>query len=434
MKTGNAQKSAIGRIIIGVFCTTIGLCVLMVMLNMYDPTRNTIEALSSVCMDVICIIIIFILVCSFAFDNYGSNRTTRLFAGLLIATIWALFTDFLNWAFDGLLEFWQMTFWFTVGSLCMGSVLACLFSLYLYSYMDETHNLGKMKKGASVCAAMNIVSFVLTFGLAMSGTAFQFVDGHYETGVLYDVITVIPVLSMFYLIGYIIWNVKSVGVHDVFAVSGYIVFMVAGALIEARYGIGTTYVAVSIADIFIFVMMQNEIIAQAKRNVMELTVKSNTDELTGFYNRHAYEDDLAMLQNNAIPDDFVYVSMDVNALKKVNDSQGHNAGDELLMGAAECLEKCFGKYGKLYRTGGDEFIALVQMNDEQIKESQRIIEEVTKKWDGKLVHQLAVSCGYVALTENPEMTIRQMADLADKRMYEAKNEFYRRTGLERRRR
>ena len=141
-----------------------------------------------------------------------------------------------------------------------------------------------------------------------------------------------------------------------------------------------------------------------------------------------------MLQNNAIPDDFVYVSMDVNALKKVNDSQGHNAGDELLMGAAECLEKCFGKYGKLYRTGGDEFIALVQMNDEQIKESQRIIEEVTKKWDGKLVHQLAVSCGYVALTENPEMTIRQMADLADKRMYEAKNEFYRRTGLERRRR
>ena len=49
--------------------------------------------------------------------------------------------------------------------------------------------------------------------------------------------------------------------------------------------------------------------------------------------------------------------MDVNRLKIVNDSQGHAAGDELLQGAASCMKKCFDSCGKVYRTGGDEFIA-----------------------------------------------------------------------------
>ena len=51
--------------------------------------------------------------------------------------------------------------------------------------------------------------------------------------------------------------------------------------------------------------------------------------------------------------------MDVNGLKKVNDQLGHDAGDELLKGASSCISRCFGSYGKAYRTGGDEFIAIV---------------------------------------------------------------------------
>ena len=50
-----------------------------------------------------------------------------------------------------------------------------------------------------------------------------------------------------------------------------------------------------------------------------------------------------------IPKDLVFVSIDVNGLKKVNDSMGHQAGDELLIGAAACMKKCFGRWGKVYR-------------------------------------------------------------------------------------
>ena len=426
------NKHKIRRILVAMFGVFVGICVASVMFGIYDPSQNSLKAMCSVCMDVICIIILLIFISSFVLDDYGLNRATRLFAVLLIATIWAVFLDFLNWAFDGSLEFGHLTFWFTVGSLCMGSVIACVFSIYLSCYMGETHKFEKMRTRAVICSIANVISFILTFVLAITGTAFQFVDGHYETGVLYDAVTVLPILTVLYLIGFLIRHIKTIGARDVFAASGYILLMIAGALIEAAYSIGTTYVGVAIADIFIFVTLQNELIVQEKQNVQKWMKKSNTDELTGFYNRHAYEADLEKIKNGELSDDFVYVSVDVNSLKLVNDSFGHYAGDELLAGAAECLKKCFGQYGKLYRIGGDEFIAMIFVNEEQLNELQTEIEEVTNKWSGNLVQSLAVSCGYAARKELKDKSIDEMAVLADQRMYEAKNAYYRRMGIERR--
>lgn len=420
------------RVFTSILCVFIVLCVSYVMIHIYDPNRNSLGALASVCMDVICIIILFILIASLAFDSYSKNKTTKLFAVLLVASIWAMFLDFLNWAFDGSLEFGHLTFWFTLGSLCMGSLLACILSVYLNCYMEEIHGLKIMRKRALICGELNIASFVLTFFLAISGTAFKFVDGHYEIGALYDVVTVIPVLTVLYLTIFIIRHVKKIGLHDVIAVAGYILFMIAGALIESAYRIGTTYVAVAIADIFIFVMLQNEIIAKEKRNVQKWMKKSRTDVLTGFYNRHAYEADIEMREKSVIPDDFVYVSVDVNSLKVVNDTLGHYAGDELLVGAAECMKKCFADYGDLYRIGGDEFIALVNMDDDHINSINKDIEEITNEWHGSLVDKLTLSCGYVTKKEAENMSIREIAVLADKRMYVAKEEYYRRNGIERR--
>lgn len=432
MEISKLKGVKLRRILIAVFCVCIGICVAFVMLHVYDPNRNSLGALSSVCMDVICMIILLIIMASLAFEKLVMNKTTKLYVGLLLATIWAMFLDFLNWAFDGSLEFGELTFLFTLGSLCMGSILAGIFSMYLYMYMEETHIFWKMRTRAITCACLNLVSFVLTFILAITGTAFQFVDGHYETGVLYDVVTVIPIVTLLYLTLFVVIHVKTVGAHDAFAAAGYIIFMISGALIESFYRIGTTYVAVAIADIFIFVMLQNELIALEKKNAEEWMRKSNIDELTGFYNRNAYEADVEKLEKAHLDEDFVYVSMDLNALKTTNDSLGHWAGDELLVGASECIRQCFQMYGKLYRIGGDEFIALIQADKGKLDSIKKNMEELTQGWSGKLAHNLTISCGYVARAEEQNMTVRQMGILADQRMYEAKDEYYRSANIERR--
>ena len=420
------------RILIAIFCLIIGTIVAVVIFNFYVPNQNALGALASVCMDIICIIILIILIASFAFGKYEGKRTTRLFALLLVATIWAVFLDFLNWAFDGSLEFGHLTYYFTLGSLCMGAILAGIFVLYLYSFMCENHGLYKMRKVTIICAIMNVVSFLLTFILAITGTAFVFVDGHYEIGALYDLVTAIPVLSLLIMTGMTFYYVKEVGLHDALAAAGYILFMIAGALLESEYRIGSTYAAVSIADIFIFVMLQNEIIAREKQKVQKWMKQSNTDELTGLYNRHAYENDISMMEKGTLKETFVYVSVDVNSLKMVNDNHGHYAGDELLVGAADCLKKCFGPYGKLYRIGGDEFIALIYADENTLEKLKNSIKDACEKWHGNLTESLTLSCGYATKAEDAIESIRQMAILADDRMYEAKKEYYRKTGIDRR--
>ena len=67
--------------------------------------------------------------------------------------------------------------------------------------------------------------------------------------------------------------------------------------------------------------------------------------------------------------------MDVNRLKIVNDSQGHAAGDELLQGAASCIKKCVDSCEKVYRTGGDEFIALLFPDGERFEKIKETFEE-----------------------------------------------------------
>ena len=91
-------------------------------------------------------------------------------------------------------------------------------------------------------------------------------------------------------------------------------------------------------------------------------------------------------------------SVDINGLKTVNDTLGHEAGDELICGAARCIEATLGTWGKCYRTGGDEFIVLAEMD-----------------W-----------------TETQEALAR-LAREADQAMYARKAEYYRQTGNDRRR-
>lgn len=173
-------------------------------------------------------------------------------------------------------------------------------------------------------------------------------------------------------------------------------------------------------------------IDEEKRQRDLLIKKSQTDELTGFYNRRAYEEDIVQYKDKPIENDFVYISLDVNSLKKVNDTMGHAAGDELIVGACECMKKAFGDFGKLYRTGGDEFVSIISADVEQLKNILKNFEEITEKWTGELVKSLSVSYGVVTRKENPDIPIDKIAILADQRMYSQKREYYQRKGIDRR--
>lgn len=180
------------------------------------------------------------------------------------------------------------------------------------------------------------------------------------------------------------------------------------------------------------VIVTTQVVDAEKRKEEQLIKDANVDELTGCLNRRSYEDDIAYYPDVPTEENFVYVAMDVNGLKVVNDSLGHEAGDELICGAATCMKRCLGNYGRVYRTGGDEFVAMIFADERQLENIKKDFEETMLRWNGKLVDSLTVSCGYVTKREFQTETVAELATIADKRMYAAKEAFYKKRGVDRR--
>ena len=157
-----------------------------------------------------------------------------------------------------------------------------------------------------------------------------------------------------------------------------------------------------------------------------------TDELTRLYNRRSFEEDLTELRKQPLPEDFVMFSFDVNGLKTVNDTLGHAAGDELIKGAADCLVLSVGSLGKVYRTGGDEFMAILYTDD-----PDRVCAEISMKtgeWRGVHCEALSLSVGYAALANYPDHTVDDLERVSDAAMYADKERHYLENGIDRRRR
>lgn len=128
-----------------------------------------------------------------------------------------------------------------------------------------------------------------------------------------------------------------------------------------------------------------------KEKEKQLIEISMTDELTGLYNRRCYDADVTAYGEKELEEDLVVFSMDVNGLKEANDTNGHAAGDELLMATAECLKTAITPVGKVYRTGGDEFLTLAQTAAPEAVVEQ--IKQRSASWHGAYVEQMSLSVG-----------------------------------------
>lgn len=196
----------------------------------------------------------------------------------------------------------------------------------------------------------------------------------------------------------------------------------------AMYSIGFAITA--------FILYAFNIINIREKNLKEKAEKSKIDSLydslTGLYNRRAFESDKSKL-NDLNGEEYITVFlMDLNELKKTNDDQGHEAGDELIVGASQCIKQTFGSYGTIYRIGGDEFAAILYVHPEKIKELTDDFDNVLLKWKGKNISEIHISYGYANKMEIPSNNITKLLQVADERMYKSKAEYYSNKGIDRR--
>jgi len=160
-----------------------------------------------------------------------------------------------------------------------------------------------------------------------------------------------------------------------------------------------------------------------KEETAYLTRMSFNDQLTGVLNRNALERMRKDLFGRG--HSLALIVADVDGLKHVNDTQGHTAGDLLITMAAKGLANRFGRE-RVFRTGGDEFLVVLQdFTNQEAEESMQVVKKNLAGFD------VSLSMG-LAFTDDYDDNFDYLQRFADARMYEDKAHYYERTGAHRR--
>lgn len=170
-------------------------------------------------------------------------------------------------------------------------------------------------------------------------------------------------------------------------------------------------------------------IMKEKYEKEKLLYISNTDALTGCLNRHAYETDINKLD---LKKEWIYISLDLNSLKHINDTYGHDVGDEMICAAAACMTASFGEFGKVYRIGGDEFVVIVTQKPDELDAMTKHLDSSVAEWRGKIVDSMTISYGCVRSLEEDWEFVYDIAKEADRRMYASKARYYSDSDIDRR--
>lgn len=170
-------------------------------------------------------------------------------------------------------------------------------------------------------------------------------------------------------------------------------------------------------------------IMKEKYEKEKLLYISNTDALTGCLNRHAYETDINKLD---LKKEWIYISLDLNSLKHINDTYGHDVGDEMICAAAACMTASFGEFGKVYRMGGDEFAVIITQKPDELDAMTKHFDSSVAEWRGKIVNSMTISYGCVRSLEEDWELVHDIEKEADRRMYASKARYYSDSGIDRR--
>lgn len=152
------------------------------------------------------------------------------------------------------------------------------------------------------------------------------------------------------------------------------------------------------------------------------------DSLTNVRNRMAYDDKEKQLQSQIDAGNllsFAIIMFDINNLKLVNDSKGHDAGDGYLIRSCRLICNIF-KHSPVYRVGGDEFIAILIGDDYDHRNALvKDLKENLSPYTDSLplpINYVSIACGMAVYIPGKDITVGDVVKRADEEMYRNKSE------------
>ena len=169
-----------------------------------------------------------------------------------------------------------------------------------------------------------------------------------------------------------------------------------------------------------------EKLRRAKRQVAEMDELAHKDSLTGLKNKAAYDEKISALDKkiSANGAEFCIAMVDVNYLKRVNDTYGHERGNEYLINAGKLICSVFGEE-HVYRIGGDEFVVVIE--GEKVSLCKYFVTqfqaEMARKNSNKLLEpweKISAAVGISFYEPDKDKTADEVFKRADSEMYKNK--------------
>ena len=167
-------------------------------------------------------------------------------------------------------------------------------------------------------------------------------------------------------------------------------------------------------------------ISQKEQILQKAFEKATKDSLTGFYNKEYMLDYATNLYKKAQREDseFLLIFLDLDNFKHVNDSYGHEKGDEVLREVTKIIRNSFREYDTFVRYGGDEFVIIIEIKEKIFLETiPSLLDKLSKRIKTTFEkYHLSISFGMALSSE--AANINELIQIADMRMYKMKREHH----------
>lgn len=357
------------------------------------------------------IILVFIF-----FSSY--NRSDKLFLAhklfnvLVLINMALLVVDYLAWAFNGLPG--RAFVALNAGFNCLlyisapAAPIAWLFYLHYQVLQDEK----RLKRLKPLMAALFIANAVISVISLLTGWYYS-VDALnvYHRGPLFALHLAYSYGLILYAAFFVLRNRKIIEKKYFYSLLLFFVPPTAGTLLQTFiYGVSYNWVGMALSVLVIYFNIQNRSL--------------NTDYLTGAYNRRqldGYTKSKAKSEGNA----FAAIMLDLDRFKEINDTYGHDTGDEALKDAVAIVRGSIRENDFVARVGGDEFVVILDMEDGRdlgaAKERiERGVEEFNSR-SGK-PYSISFSYGYGVYDVKSGLKLDDFFKGIDALMYRDKNE------------
>lgn len=191
--------------------------------------------------------------------------------------------------------------------------------------------------------------------------------------------------------------------------------------------IKTGYLSITIVSIMLYNLTENMLSHQLMENLGKEQKQSTRDVLTGISNRKSYEQKTELINGRIRAGDFnlsfAVCECDLNDLKVINDTYGHESGDYYIKICCKAICNIF-KHSPVFRVGGDEFVILMMNEDyenyDELKKNVLSFIDKEAAKEGSVLERIYFAAGFSKFNGKTDKSVADVLNRADFEMYSHK--------------